>query len=390
MLTNRTFRAGRRRHGWSRNDRRSRPLSIRLRTVRAGQPPTRTTSPSVATRRAGEAGGREPVEARRRPGRSPRSRPCWRRRTWPRRRTRSATATRPARRSADRSRWWSATVAAAPAADRRARRGDRAGLDRDRPRRRRFGRRLAVLGHEDAPAAGRWLARDRDVAAERDEDAAAVHRGQRAERRPRSAASALPIEPRSSSTPPRDPDRRGGRGRERTARQPGTASRRTSSGAPVDCDQARSRGRSRSAASPGRPSGRRRRPSVGRPAGRPRCASARSGLIATRWPDRAFRRDSSLSSRNRLSARSTSARTSSTARRAASRLRPWTTTRTPVPIARQAAASTSVMSRRSRRGRRSWWSSAPGWPGATSSRRRSSWWSRRSSSGRSHRLSRPR
>ena len=154
-------------------------------------------------------------------------------------------------------RWCRARLAAPPAPDGRARRRDRAGPDRD-DLAGSVGRRLAVLRDEDSPAACGRRARDGDVAAERDEDAAAARRVQRATRRRGPRRGALPTEPRSISTPRAVWTRRRSaasatvcqrrarpRNGPRAALRPGAGSG--------------SRGRSRSGASPARPSGRRRR-----------------------------------------------------------------------------------------------------------------------------------
>ena len=121
------------------------------------------------------------------------------------------------------------------------------------------GRRLAVLGDEDPPAAVGRRARDGDVAAERDEDAAAAHRVRCARLGGEIGGERLARRTQVDLDAARDPDARGGprrarpsasrarpRSGPRAALRPGRRLRKSS----VVADQA---------ASPARPSGRRRR-----------------------------------------------------------------------------------------------------------------------------------
>ena len=200
----------------------------------SGQPPRRVTLPSTATRRAGSSVVRQPgtrlgthddrggrggvgIDAGR--GRD--------RRGPPRRHDRAAGARvdevmeRP--------------VAASPAPDRRARRGDRTARDRDNLTGR-VRRRLAVLGEQDPPAAPGRCAAHGDVAAERDQDAAAAIRA--ADRVERSAGrqircEALPRRTEIELDPGSDTDLAAGGGeldrapaRDRLETEPDRAARR--------------------------------------------------------------------------------------------------------------------------------------------------------------------
>ena len=200
------------------------------------------------------------------------------------------------------------------------------------------GRHLAVLGDEDPPAAVGRVAGRRDVAAERHEDAAPGRSAARARPWPRrSAASALPVEPRSSSTP----------GRSRTSPR----TRRQLDGLPAgdgleaQLDRARPRAERREV---GVVADRPHRPPDGRVDGPPGLLGGAQGDVDRLGEERADRDDppgralqgqSSLSGRKRLYVRSTRSRRASTAARAVARSPSWTTRRTPVPSARQEALS---------------------------------------------------